>query len=54
MKFPSRFSRGSKKSSGSVTMQKHGTKTILAVMSDLFFSVKISDAANRVGIIVVF
>jgi PleD family two-component response regulator len=35
-------------------MQKHGTKTILAVMSDLFFSVKISDAAKRVGMTVEF
>jgi PleD family two-component response regulator len=35
-------------------MQKQGTKKILAVMSDLFFSVKISDAARRVGMPVEF
>jgi hypothetical protein len=35
-------------------MQKQGTKKILAVMSDLFFSVKISDAAKRVGMPVEF
>ena len=30
-------------------MQRHGNKKILAVMSDLFFSVKITDTARRVG-----
>ena len=35
-------------------MQKQENKTVLAVMSDLFFSVKISDAAKRAGIPVEF
>ena len=35
-------------------MHKHGTKTILAVLSDLFFLAKISDAAKRVGMTVEF
>jgi PleD family two-component response regulator len=35
-------------------MQKQENKTVLAVVSDLFFSVKISDAAKRAGIPVEF
>jgi len=35
-------------------MQKQGNKKILAVLSDLFFSVKINDAAKRAGMIVEF
>ena len=35
-------------------MQKRENKTVLAVVSDLFFSVKISDAAKRAGIPVEF
>jgi len=35
-------------------MQKQGNKKILAVVSDLFFSVKINDAAKRAGMIVEF
>ena len=35
-------------------MQRHGNKKILAVMSDLFFSVKINDAAKRAGLSVEF
>ena len=30
-------------------MQKQGNKKVLAVVSDLFFSVKINDAAKRAG-----
>ena len=35
-------------------MQKQGNKKVLAVVSDLFFSVKISDAAKRAGMTVEF
>jgi PleD family two-component response regulator len=35
-------------------MQKQDNKTVLAVVNDLFFSVKITDAAKRAGISVVF
>jgi PleD family two-component response regulator len=35
-------------------MQKQESKRILAVMSDLFFSVKITEAAKRVGMLVDF
>ena len=35
-------------------MQKQENKTVLAVVNDLFFSVKISDAAKRVGMPVEF
>ena len=35
-------------------MQKPGNKKILAVVSDLFFSVKINDAAKRAGMSVEF
>jgi PleD family two-component response regulator len=35
-------------------MQKQGNKKILAVVSDLFFSVKINDAAKRAGLLVEF
>jgi PleD family two-component response regulator len=35
-------------------MQNQGNKTVLAVVSDLFFSVKISDAAKRAGLPVEF
>jgi PleD family two-component response regulator len=35
-------------------MQKQDNKTVLAVVSDLFFSVKITDAAKRAGIPVEF
>jgi PleD family two-component response regulator len=35
-------------------MQKHGSKKVLAVLSDLFFSVKINDAAKRAGLSVEF
>ena len=35
-------------------MQKHGNKKVLAVVSDLFFSVKINDAAKRAGLAVEF
>jgi PleD family two-component response regulator len=35
-------------------MQKPENRTVLAVVSDLFFSVKISDAAKRAGIPVEF
>ena len=35
-------------------MQKPGNKKILAVVSDLFFSVKINDAAKRAGLSVEF
>ena len=35
-------------------MQKPGSKKVLAVVSDLFFSVKINDAAKRAGMTVEF
>jgi|ERR1041385_8869121 PleD family two-component response regulator len=35
-------------------MQKQENKTVLAVVNDLFFSVKITDAAKRVGMPVEF
>ncbi len=35
-------------------MQKQGNKKVLAVLSDLFFSVKINDAAKRAGLLVEF
>lgn len=35
-------------------MQKHGKKKILAVLEDLLFTVKISDAAKRAGLDVEF
>jgi len=35
-------------------MQKHGKKKILAVVEDLMFTVKISDAAKRAGLDVEF
>jgi PleD family two-component response regulator len=35
-------------------MQKHGKKKILAVVEDLLFTVKISDAAKRTGLEVEF
>ena len=35
-------------------MQKQDNKTVLAVVNDLFFSVKITDAAKRAGIPVEF
>jgi PleD family two-component response regulator len=35
-------------------MQKHGKKKILAVVEDLLFTVKISDAAKRAGLEVEF
>jgi len=35
-------------------MQKHGKKKILAVLEDLLFTVKISDAAKRTGLEVEF
>lgn len=35
-------------------MQRQGNKKILAVVSDLFFSVKINDAAKRAGMSVEF
>ncbi len=35
-------------------MQKQENKTVLAVVNDLFFSVKITDAAKRVGLPVEF
>src|SRR5712692_8581403 len=35
-------------------MHRHGNKRILAVVSDLFFSVKINDAAKRAGMTVEF
>jgi PleD family two-component response regulator len=35
-------------------MQKHGRKKILAVVEDLLFTVKISDAAKRAGLEVEF
>jgi CheY-like chemotaxis protein len=35
-------------------MQKHGNKKILAVVEDLLFTVKISDAAKRAGLEVEF
>ena len=35
-------------------MQKQGNKKLLAVLSDLFFSVKINDAAKRAGMTVEF
>jgi len=35
-------------------MPNQGNKTVLAVVSDLFFSVKISDAAKRAGLPVEF
>jgi len=35
-------------------MQKQGNKRVLAVVSDLFFSVKINDAAKRAGMTVEF
>jgi PleD family two-component response regulator len=35
-------------------MQKQGNKKVLAVLSDLFFSVKINDAAKRAGMTVEF
>ena len=35
-------------------MQKHGKKKILAVVEDLLFTVKISDAAKRAGLDVEF
>lgn len=35
-------------------MLRHGNKKVLAVMSDLFFSVKINDAAKRAGLSVEF
>jgi PleD family two-component response regulator len=35
-------------------MQKQGNKKVLAVVSDLFFSVKINDAAKRAGLLVEF
>jgi PleD family two-component response regulator len=35
-------------------MQKQGNKKVLAVVSDLFFSVKINDAAKRAGLTVEF
>jgi PleD family two-component response regulator len=35
-------------------MQKHGRKKILAVVEDLLFTVKISDAAKRAGLDVEF
>jgi PleD family two-component response regulator len=35
-------------------MQKPGNKKVLAVVSDLFFSVKINDAAKRAGMSVEF
>jgi PleD family two-component response regulator len=35
-------------------MQKHGKKKILAVVEDLMFTVKISDAAKRAGLEVEF
>ena len=35
-------------------MQKQGNKKVLAVVSDLFFSVKINDAAKRAGMTVEF
>jgi PleD family two-component response regulator len=35
-------------------MQKHGSKKILAVVEDLMFTVKISDAAKRAGLQVEF
>jgi PleD family two-component response regulator len=35
-------------------MQKPGNKKVLAVVSDLFFCVKINDAAKRAGMIVEF
>ena len=35
-------------------MYRHGNKKILAVVSDLFFSVKINDAAKRAGMSVEF
>ncbi len=35
-------------------MQKQGNKKVLAVVSDLFFSVKINDAAKRAGMSVEF
>src|SRR5712692_3149803 len=35
-------------------MHRHGNKKILAVVSDLFFSVKINDAAKRAGMSVEF
>lgn len=35
-------------------MAKQGNKKVLAVMSDLFFSVKINDAAKRAGMVVEF
>jgi PleD family two-component response regulator len=36
------------------TMQKPEAKKVLAVMSDLFFSVKITEAAKRAGMVVDF
>jgi PleD family two-component response regulator len=35
-------------------MQRQGSKKVLAVLSDLFFSVKINDAAKRAGLLVEF
>ena len=35
-------------------MHKQDNKTVLAVVNDLFFSVKITDAAKRAGIPVEF
>jgi PleD family two-component response regulator len=35
-------------------MQNHSNKKVLAVVSDLFFSVKISDAAKRAGMALEF
>ena len=35
-------------------MQKHGSKKVVAVVEDLFFSVKIADTAKRLGLETVF
>jgi len=35
-------------------MQTHGNKRVIAVMSDLFFSVKVTDAAKRCGLTLEF
>jgi PleD family two-component response regulator len=35
-------------------MQEHGAKRVLAVVSDLFFSVKLSEAAKRSGLALEF
>jgi len=35
-------------------MQKHGSKKVVAVVEDLFFTVKIADTAKRLGLETVF